>query len=434
MPIKFGFYTVYATHRALRHKLCWLSGASVLLVACAAPPAPMPERPTAPTAAIAFDTAIDFAVDDLLGQAQRLPGFQAPQKTAVEAVLQRDAPLPPRGKIVVDVALDGASGQQTLGTRFLDARLMGRAKARFPQFDVTPLASSPQTSNAPPEGRYLLAAALSPLGPQTGSSEARFRINLSLTDLRSGYVVAQAAVQTTAVGVDSTPTPFYQNSPSITRDRIVEGQVRTAQGKTGSEADGIYVSNLTVSALIAEGTRLYDLDRFEDALRLYETAAARADGKHLRVFNGLYLTNMQLGRTEAAEQAFARIVSLGLGTNSLSFKFLFKPGSTDFLSDPKISGPYQMWLRVLAKEIAYSKQCISITGHSSRTGTEQVNDRLSLVRASTIQRRLEAAAPELVTRLQAIGVGFRENLIGTGTDDLRDALDRRVEFRVRNCS
>jgi hypothetical protein len=30
-------------------------------------------------------------------------------------------------------------------------------------------------------------------------------------------------------------------------------------------------------------------------------------------------------------------------------------------------------------------------------------------------------------------VGFKENIIGSGTDDLRDALDRRVEFKVRNC-
>ena len=30
-------------------------------------------------------------------------------------------------------------------------------------------------------------------------------------------------------------------------------------------------------------------------------------------------------------------------------------------------------------------------------------------------------------------MGFRENVIGTGTDDLRDALDRRVEFKVRPC-
>jgi hypothetical protein len=31
-------------------------------------------------------------------------------------------------------------------------------------------------------------------------------------------------------------------------------------------------------------------------------------------------------------------------------------------------------------------------------------------------------------------MGFHENLVGSGTDDLRDALDRRVEFKVRSCS
>jgi outer membrane protein OmpA-like peptidoglycan-associated protein len=245
--------------------------------------------------------------------------------------------------------------------------------------------------------------------------------------------LAQAAVQTTAAGVDTTPTKFYQDSPSITRDRIVEGHVRTALAQTGAEADGIYVSSLTVSALIADGSRLYDAGQFDDALRAYEAAAARPDGKHLRIFNGLYLSNMQLGRAEAAEQAFGRIVSLGLGTNSLAFKFLFKPGSTDFLSDQKISSPYPMWLRVLAREMGNSKQCVSVVGHSSRTGAEQVNDRLSLARATVIQRRMEATVPELVSRLQSQGVGYRENLIGTGTDDLRDALDRRVEFWVRPC-
>jgi hypothetical protein len=30
-------------------------------------------------------------------------------------------------------------------------------------------------------------------------------------------------------------------------------------------------------------------------------------------------------------------------------------------------------------------------------------------------------------------MGFRENLIGTGTDDARDALDRRVEFKITGC-
>lgn len=426
-----GLPTSWFQQMCQRGRLSLLVSASVLAASCATPP-PVPQRPAAPSAAVAFDAAIDYAVDDLLAQAQRLPEFQPPAKNAVEAALNREAP--PRSKIVVDVALDSVSGQQTLATRFLDARLMGRATARFPQFEVSPLSAASPAATAVPNGRFLLAATLSPLGQQAGNTDARFRINVSLTDLQTGYVLAQAAVQTTASGVDMTPTKFYQDSPSITRDRIVEGHVRTAQAKTGSEADGIYVSSLTVSALIADGARLYDAGQFDQALRTYETAAARPDGKQLRVFNGLYLSNMQLGRGDAAEQAFGRIVSLGLGTNSLAFKFLFKPGSTDFLADPKISNPYPMWLRVLAKEMGNAKPCVSVVGHSSRTGTEGVNDRLSLARATAIQRRLEATVPELSSRLQSLGMGYRENLIGIGTDDLRDALDRRVEFRVRTCS
>jgi hypothetical protein len=30
----------------------------------------------------------------------------------------------------------------------------------------------------------------------------------------------------------------------------------------------------------------------------------------------------------------------------------------------------------------------------------------------------------------AAGVGAKNNLVGTGADDLSDALDRRVEFKV----
>ncbi len=408
-----------------------LVGLTLLLVACAAPPPP-PQRLEAPTAAVAFDSAIDFAVDDLLSQAQRLPDFKPPEKSLVESVLQKDKP-PPRSKFVVDVAVDSQSAQQTAATRFLDSRLLLRAQAKFPQFEVIALPSAMQPGKGLTTERYLLAATLSPMDKQAAQGQVRYRINLSLTDLRSGFVLAQAGANATAAGVDATPTSFYQDSPSLVRDRIVEGQIRTAQARAGAEADAVYVASLTVSALIGEGARLYDAGQFDQSLQLYEAAVARPDGKQLRVFNGLYLTNKQLGRTEQAEQAFGSIVALGLSTNSLSFKFLFKPATTEFLDDPKISAPYDMWLRVLAKEIASSSHCVTVLGHSSRTGSEQVNERLSLSRAASMQRKLEAAAPALVGRLQSVGMGFRENLIGTGTDDLRDALDRRVEFRVRNC-
>jgi outer membrane protein OmpA-like peptidoglycan-associated protein len=36
-------------------------------------------------------------------------------------------------------------------------------------------------------------------------------------------------------------------------------------------------------------------------------------------------------------------------------------------------------------------------------------------------------------RTETIGMGFRQNLVGSGTDDAGDALDRRVEFKVVQC-
>lgn len=416
-----------------RRQLFLLGGLPILIAACAEAPV-LPQRPSASSAALAFDAAIDFAVDDILIQAQRLPEFQPAKKSTVEALLQREASVAPRSKIMVDLALDSISGQQTLGTRLLDERLLARAKSRFPQFEVLPLIDSIKSNSGLASGNFLIASSLTRLGTQVTSVDTRYRINLSLTDLRTGYILAQSAAQTTAVGINVTPTRFYQDSPSIKRDRIVDGQIKTSQANVGAEADGVYVSSLETSSLVAEGSKLYDAGQAEAALRMYEIAALRPDGKQLRTFNGLYLTNMQLGRTEAAERAFFHIVSLGLETNSLAIKFLFKPGATDFLTDQGVSAPYPMWLRVLGTQIANSRKCLSIVGHSSKTGAELFNERLSYARALSIQKRLEAATPPTAGYLQSVGMGYRENVIGTGADDLSDAMDRRVEFRTRDCS
>ena len=92
-----------------------------------------------------------------------------------------------------------------------------------------------------------------------------------------------------------------------------------------------------------------------------------------------------------------------------------------------------MWLNGLVKEMGNAQRCVCVIGQSSHTGTENVNDRLSLARASAVQRRLESILPSLSSRLQPLGMGYRENLIGTDSDDLRDSLDRRVEFCAINC-
>ena len=74
-----------------------------------------------------------------------------------------------------------------------------------------------------------------------------------------------------------------------------------------------------------------------------------------------------------------------------------------------------------------------VVGHTSRTGSARTNETLSRQRAEAVQSMLERDNRALSAKLSAAGVGSREALVGLGTDDMRDALDRRVEFRVVDC-
>ena len=80
-----------------------------------------------------------------------------------------------------------------------------------------------------------------------------------------------------------------------------------------------------------------------------------------------------------------------------------------------------------------SSLCVRVQGHTSATGTESFNEALSTRRAATIRGRLVALSPALEPRLRVLGLGSKENIVGTGTDDVVDAADRRVDFRVVDC-
>lgn len=397
-----------------------------VLLGCVAT-APQIERPAAISNDALLEQGIQFAVEDLLAQALKTPGFQIQPKSALDQLLKTDSAKPAvKPLVVIDNTVEGVAGQQTEGTRLVDRRLLQLLKARLDTHDVAVFSAENVKS-----ANYLVTATLTQA--QVGDSSSGFKINVSLTDLRSGFVIAQAAARVRSNGVDETPTRFFRESPAVSKDRATDGQIKTAQTRAGAEADELYLTRLPVAALIADGDKHYESGRCDEALKYYEAAVSRPAGQQLRVLNGLYLCHMQLERMDAAEAAFGRIVALGLATNNLSVKFLFRPGSTDFISDSKVNASYAMWLKQIARETAAAKVCMLVVGHTSKTGTEQVNNRLSLQRGATIQRRLEFVAPEISGRIQPVGMGFKENVIGTGTDDLRDALDRRVEFKVRPC-
>jgi len=259
-------------------------------------------------------------------------------------------------------------------------------------------------------------------------------MSVALTDRQSGLVIAQAVTPFHQPYMDLAPTKFYQDSPSLVRDRSTDGYMKTAETPRGQPADPLYVQQVPTAALLADALAAYDIEKWDEALRLYSAAAQRQDGQQLRTFNGIYLTNVHLGNVEGAEAAFGKIAALGLATNNLAVKLLFRPGSTDFWPDPKVSALYPMWLRQIARAAQSSDGCLDIVGHTSRSGSEQVNDRLSLARATAVRERMEHDAPGASKKWKVTGVGYRENIIGTGSDDERDAIDRRVAFKVIPCT
>ncbi|WP_225781663.1 OmpA family protein [Xenophilus sp. Marseille-Q4582] len=383
----------------------WALAAVLCLGACAT-------RPAGTGAALPFDQAVQLAVDDLMVQTQKLPAFLS----RVEARLKPN-------RIVIDPLLDGATGQQTEVTRAAQSLLVRRMQERFSQFTVANF-SADEVEKA----QYVLNGTLS-----RGKEGGGHRLSLALTELRSGTVIAQAAARISDDRLDMRPTAFYRDSPVNPKDRATEGYIRTSETPAGQPADALYLERLPTSAVLQEAIAAYEAGQMQEALTRYEAASRRPDGQQLRVYSGLYLTQAQLGRAADAEASFGKLARLGLETNNLSVKFLFRPGSTDFLSDPKISGAYPMWLRQIARQATQIDACVVVTGHTSRTGSEQVNDRLSLQRAVAVRTRLTAEAPQLSRKLREAGMGFRENIVGTGADDASDALDRRVEFKTAVC-
>ena len=405
----------------MTHVLSWRRGAAwlvdvALLVAIAAcgTAAPPPV-----TGDMKFEPAVNAAADNLLQQARaRSPMLQISGKLA-------------RHGLVLDPALEARTGQQTAMTMRMDELIRARVTSGSPEFELLHFGESTLS-----KAQYLLTSTATRVDAAAGApaSSARWRLNLALVDLRSGVVLAQSSATAIDEGVDTSPTAFYRDSPVLVRDGAVKGYIRTSETAAGQPADSAYLAGVGTAATLQEATDAYNKAQYVDALKQYQSAQAMVAGKQVRTYDGIYLSSTRLDRRAEAEAAFGKLVAAGVADKSLSVKLLFNPGGTTFWSDPQISGPYPMWLRQVATVAAASTVCMDLIGHTSLTGSAAFNDKLSQQRAGIVKDRLEAETPALRGRLTAHGKGSTEPLVGTGTDDVRDALDRRVEFRIVDCA
>ena len=333
--------------------------------------------------------------------------------------------------LVIDPIIDGVTGMQSVATRTMEARIAELVSAHYPQFDLQPFSAA-----AVRRSPRVLLGTLTPVnndGKTSGAREA-YRICLAVADLKSATVVAQATARAQMAGVDNAPTAYFQDSPVWMKEAATDAYVYTCESsKPGDTIRPAYLDGMIAGTLISQAIAAYDAGRYTEALERSSGALELPAGHQLRVFNGVYLGNLKLSRQAAAVNAFSRIVDYGLAKNRLAVKFLFKPGSTGFLPDKQLSAHYPMWMKEIARRAVKTKSCLEIVGNTSRSGPEPLNQRLSQQRAEYIKKRLEGEAPTLAKRITAQGVGSRDNLVGTGKDDLSDALDRRVVFQVSAC-
>lgn len=374
----------------------------------------------APPAAVAAPPVVPLPFEDAVTR-------------AAESLFSSVAANEPKQRrlVVIDPLIDGVTGEQSIATRTLEARILALAKARFPQFDIQPFTIGNLAKN--PLVLVGTFTGVNADGKTAGARES-YRICLALADMDSRSIVGKGTARAKLDGVDTTPLPYFRDSPAWALDQVTESYIKTCQGsKVGDAMDSFYLARVVSAASVQQAIEHYNARRYRAALDSYAIAMRAAAGDELRILNGVYSANYKLGQHDAAKLVFGRIVDFGLERKRMAVKFLFRPGSTAF-SDPQMAAAYPYWIKELATRASERNACLEVVGHASRSGPEAVNERISLLRAETIRHRLETAAPDLRTRTIAHGVGSRETLVGNGRDDSSDLLDRRVVFKVIECS
>lgn len=261
--------------------------------------------------------------------------------------------------------------------------------------------------------------------------QENYKIYGTVFEKSSGKVLAAASVRVNRF--DTTPMDIYKDSPVFMKGKNY-GQYTSSVRKMPNETvETGYHDRLMIKSMLVKGDMLYEHKEYRKSLSYYMQAAGSQSGLQLEVLNGQFANLIKQSRWEEAENIYAKLIGASIAeTGEIASKITFVPNSVVPI-ETKVN-LYNIYMKQIAKLAAGIPGCrIKIIGHCSRTGTEAYNDNLSLQRALWIQKYMASYVPEIMDKSEAIGLGFRENIVGTGTDDITDEIDRRVEFEFSQC-
>lgn len=385
--------------------LLWVVG---IISACAGQkPVPVP------LTAMEFEPGMKALADNLAGQLE---------KSGIGNVLNKVVGKSMK-KIVIDPFIDTESGYPVKVNPQIKAIMASEMTKRFAV-----------TGEMEPENlevsEYVLCGMVSLVDQYEGERNV-YKVYTAVFEKSSGVVLASAEAHISRF--ETTPMDIYRDSPIYLKGQNYEEHVSSVKKKPNESVEKGYHDKLAVKSMRVKGDVLYEEKEYVKSLDYYTQASGSSGVQEMETLNGLFTNLVRQGQYDKAEPIYGKLLKLSIAeTGQIATKITFGPNSKAPVESK--SARYTIYIRQIAKLVAVSPSCrVTIIGHSSRSGLEGYNDKLSLQRAATIQKLMTSFAQDTAKRSEIIGRGFRDNLVGTGTDNLTDEIDRRVEFKFKAC-
>lgn len=358
------------------------------------------------------------------------PAYHTDPKEAVDflatALVQKIGTLPsPRQKVIpVDEFFNVHSAEISSSGHALQQQL-----ATVLTQQLSPLQFSPLNSKSVANAQWVvLSSYATPKAGEAAQSGKWVRLQIALAETATGDTLIRVDTFLDAKQFNADPTRFFKDAPMFLTDQRHREKVDVMSGQKRPLNQVLQVHSTFTEAIAA-----YEAGRYAEAEQGFSMVHKLAPD-HPGALTGLYQTYWQMGRKAEAEQAFAKLVNVGIDAGALSVKLLFKVASTEYVDSPDLVAQYRLWLKSIGQGVVAKDRCVDVNGHASKSGASDFNSRLSLQRAERIVTQVVQATPPARTRFKAIGKGYEDAIVGTGADDASDAIDRRVEFRVKGCT
>jgi outer membrane protein OmpA-like peptidoglycan-associated protein len=326
-------------------------------------------------------------------------------------------------KIVIDPFFDTVSGYPVKINPRINTILSGAIAKRFAVIGTM----APKNLEI---SEFVLTGMVT-LGEAEKGRGRDYKVYAAVFEKSSGIVYASSEVH---IGnFDTTPMDIYKDSPVYLKGKNHDDHVSSVKKKRNETVHKAYREKLSSRSLTVQGDELYEVKDFSQSFTFYNRASGTPAGRDLEILNGLFTNLVRQGRLEDAGPVYGNLLRVSIDeTHEVASRITFGPNSTAPLAAK--SGIYDIYMKQIAQLVGSVPGCrVKIIGHSSRTGSDSYNDKLSLQRALSIQTQMASYSRQVLGRSEAVGRGIRDNIVGTGADDLSDEIDRRVEFQFSAC-